>query len=169
MDLAERYVQLSLLGRDTFVAAVARGALVGRENPRPQRRLARGSEMGRLAALEASSSLAQLRRSWQILPLAKRPGGAFVDVITVGRTAQNDIQLEDMSVSRFHAFFRRRDGVWLVCDAGSSNGTTVGGAPLPPRSERMVESGTAVTFGTVELTFYLADALFDVLSSPRSV
>lgn len=170
MDLAERYFQLSLLGRETFLESVAHGVLVRRRHD-PIRSL--GTAVGSSESCTALArvdpfvgGLSPARHNLEIYPLAKKPGGAFVDLVTVGRTSDNDIQLEDISVSRFHAFFRRRQGRWFLCDAGSSNGTRVHGKRLELRSEREVRSATPLHFGGVEMTFYVADALFDVLSSP---
>src|SRR5262249_35799649 len=58
---------------------------------------------------------------------------AFPSMITVGRTANNDVVVPDISVSKFHAFFRTVDGVLTLADAGSKNGTEVGGQALAPK------------------------------------
>jgi pSer/pThr/pTyr-binding forkhead associated (FHA) protein len=48
-------------------------------------------------------------------------------VLKIGRNAENDIVLKDMSVSRHHATIEVRGEKMLVFDAGSKNGTTVNG------------------------------------------
>ena len=188
MNLGERYYQLSLLGRVSFLEAVAPGALVVRpqaaENGGPPSAagsqvhapLAKGSGQRRNPlfqkpmGLNTAQSLPS-RTPWQrgtpnlhILPLTKVPGTPFVDLITLGRTSGNDLRLNDHSVSRFHAFFRRRLGSWLLCDAGSKNGTRVAGTHLAPRTEARLTSGALINFGSVEVTFYGSDALFDLLT-----
>lgn len=45
------------------------------------------------------------------------------DVTSVGRHPESDIFLDDVTVSRRHAEFRRTDGVFSVHDVGSLNGT----------------------------------------------
>lgn len=47
------------------------------------------------------------------------------DVVTVGRDARADILLDDSTVSRQHAVFRRTKDGYMVEDAGSLNGTYV--------------------------------------------
>lgn len=45
--------------------------------------------------------------------------------LTVGRAADSDIMLDDVTVSRNHAEFVARDGGWDIVDMGSLNGTYV--------------------------------------------
>jgi hypothetical protein len=170
LNLGERYFQLSRLGRETFVESVARGNLVRERRPRrrPRGTLAGNSSPAETAVSRVAPSLTfgPARRDLEVFPLSKREGTPFVDLITVGRTSDNDVHLDDRSVSRFHAFFRMRHGRWYVCDAGSSNGTRLGTSALPPRNEAEIRSGMNVHFGLLTLTFYVADDLFDVLNSP---
>ncbi|MEL6406309.1 MAG: FHA domain-containing protein [Chloroflexota bacterium] len=44
---------------------------------------------------------------------------------TIGRSSNNDIQIPEQHVSRQHAVITYRDGVFMVDDLGSSNGTFV--------------------------------------------
>jgi hypothetical protein len=56
--------------------------------------------------------------------------------VSVGRPPNNDLVIDDESVSRFHAVFKRddRSGQWSVADAGSSNGTFARGDRLEPEA-----------------------------------
>jgi hypothetical protein len=175
MDMGERYYQLSLLGRVSFVEAVAPAALVAQPTSAPRTRMARGTDnselFGGAKSAETDEILDLQRLPWQpelkplaIIPLCKSPGTPFVDLITLGRTKGNDILLNDPSVSRFQAFFRQRLGKWYICDAGSRNGTYLAGERLPARTEALVQSRDLLQFGNVQLTFYTADALFDLLA-----
>ncbi|MEZ5116759.1 MAG: FHA domain-containing protein [Candidatus Nanopelagicales bacterium] len=47
------------------------------------------------------------------------------DVVTVGRTPESTIFLDDVTVSRRHAEFRQDSAGWSVHDVGSLNGTYV--------------------------------------------
>lgn len=49
------------------------------------------------------------------------------DVVTVGRHPDSDIFLDDITVSRRHAEFRRTGPTFTVTDVGSLNGTYVNG------------------------------------------
>lgn len=172
MDQAEHYLQLAKLGLDGFLASAAPAALV---RARPDAGANVDDELRRDVSvdleldLEIETMVAEMegyRRRIarvQVYPLVKKAGASFPDMITVGRTANNDVVLRDVTVSRLHAFFRHRDGKWVVADGGSKNGTRLDGAPLEPRRERDVDSGQVVRIGDLDLTFYTAAALFRVL------
>lgn len=49
------------------------------------------------------------------------------DVLSVGRARDNDIVIENLSVSRNHARIKRQDGKFTLVDMNSSNGTLVNG------------------------------------------
>ncbi len=173
MDQADRYYQLSLLGRDAFLRSVADAALVRRRGGEGTGR-SRGQlnenlteEDTLIAGLAGRSpSGSGVTGDLEIYPLAKKAGAPFADRITVGRTANNDVVLKDITVSRFHVYFRHRDQQWTVCDAGSKNGTSLDGAPMEPRKELDLISGARLRIGDLETTFYLAPALFDLLQKP---
>src|SRR5213082_30052 len=82
-------------------------------------------------------------------------------VVNLGRADYNDIVLSDPSVSTSHAKLQRREGVWVLVDLDSTNGTFVEGervsgeAPLGP--------GTMVRLGDVQLLFEPADEKQGVL------
>jgi len=167
VDQADRYRQLALLGKDVFLASAAPAALIRRRADDSEVLDRTGSGDKDLDAETQVAAAVGRRRApggIEVFPLAKKPGASFPDMITIGRTANNDIVLRDVTVSRLHAFFRRRDDRWVVADAGSKNGTAVEGEPLLPRRERDVGSGTGVRIGDLELTFYTAVELFAVLS-----
>jgi len=74
-------------------------------------------------------------------------------LITVGRAAKNDVAIADISISRFHAFFKRNSaGGFQLHDAGSTNGTMVNESSVctkeagPPTD---VKSGDNIRFGQV--------------------
>ncbi|HVK74501.1 MAG TPA: FHA domain-containing protein [Kofleriaceae bacterium] len=165
MDQAERYLQLALLGRSAFLASSAPAALVRRraegQDTDSDSRPSIDEEVDTLVA----PVLGRRRgpRGVEVYPLAKKPGASFADMITIGRTPNNDVVLRDVTISRFHAYFRQRGDKWIVADAGSKNGSEMAGDPLEPRKERELTSGTALRIGDLELTFYTAADLFGVL------
>lgn len=73
--------------------------------------------------------------------------------LRIGRSEQNDLRLNDASVSRYHAFLRRVDGRYLLSDLGSQNGTFVNGRQVHAPSA--LQSGDRIRAGTTELTFHL--------------
>ena len=81
-------------------------------------------------------------------------GSTFVlddEVRTAGRNPESDVFLDDITVSRKHAQFERRDGVWFVKDVGSLNGTYVNGRSV---DEARLTSGDEVQIGRFKLTFF---------------
>jgi hypothetical protein len=175
VDAADHYAQLARLGLDAFVAAAAPAALVRRrrsDTPTPPPPLGDdGDTTTEVDADHDGDTMVGMpdgtrRRSgaFEIFPLAKKPGAPFPDMITVGRTPNNDVVLRDATVSRLHAFFRQRGAGWLVADAGSKNGSQLDGVPLEPRKERAIGGGQLVRIGDLELTFYTAAELFRVLA-----
>jgi len=78
-----------------------------------------------------------------------------VPVVNIGRADYNDLVLPEESVSGTHAKLTRREGVWMLSDLGSTNGTFIDGerltgdAPLTP--------GNVVRFGDVSLMFEPTD------------
>lgn len=49
------------------------------------------------------------------------------DLTTIGRHADSDIELDDITVSRRHSEIHRQQGTSIVKDAGSLNGTYLNG------------------------------------------
>lgn len=104
---------------------------------------------------------------WLILPVVKREKSLSLVRLTVGRTANNDVPVEDPSVSRLHAFFEP-GSPWTVKDAGSRLGTKINNVAVEEPTP--VRSGDQVAFGDVELTFMDVDALIYFVDrmSPRA-
>jgi Domain of unknown function (DUF1707)/Inner membrane component of T3SS, cytoplasmic domain len=96
-------------------------------------------------------------------PALMLPSGTQVS-FTIGRDASCDLVLFDMTVSRTHAGLRREAGGWLLCDAGSTNGTRLNGwrvtEPVP------VQAGDHVTFGTMTLVITERAPRMRVASTP---
>ena len=71
--------------------------------------------------------------------------------MTIGRSRQCDVVVDDATVSRRHALFSEHDGQWTVEDLGSKNGTAVNGvlvsAPTP------LAAGDVVGFGARAIRF----------------
>lgn len=101
-----------------------------------------------------------------VFPLVKSTGNAFGRGITVGRTGNNDVVLDDGSVSRFHAWFSRDtgDAGFVLTDAGSKNGSYAAGGRLLPRKPTPVGEGMRLRFGQVEVSFYTAGGFARLLA-----
>jgi hypothetical protein len=91
-----------------------------------------------------------------VLEVRKRPHGAtLAPGITLGRTPDNDVIVEDPTVSRVHATFseEKQTGVWYVTDDGSHNGTWHDGTLLIPGRPTPLFDRASLRFGDMLATF----------------
>ncbi len=72
-------------------------------------------------------------------------------IIRIGRALDNDIVLQDASVSRHHAEIERRDGACLMRDLGSQNGTWVAEKRV---TEIRLNPGDYLRIGDAAFTFH---------------
>jgi len=83
------------------------------------------------------------------IPLVFKPGGRRLNV---GRASDNDLNLNDTSVSKIHAaLLMTTEGALLVADTGSTNGTYLNGRRISYGESRLIEDGDVVGFGDVEV------------------
>ncbi len=75
------------------------------------------------------------------------------ETTTAGRHPEADIFLDDVTVSRRHAEFRKTDGSFEVVDVGSLNGTYVN---REPRNSQVLEVGDEIQIGKFRLVFIAA-------------
>lgn len=101
-----------------------------------------------------------------VFPVVKSRTNAFGRGVTVGRTGNNDVVLDDGSVSRFHAWLARDEAQagFMLTDAGSKNGSWLSGVRLTPRKPVLLEDGVRLRFGQVELAFYTASGFVRMLA-----
>jgi pSer/pThr/pTyr-binding forkhead associated (FHA) protein len=74
------------------------------------------------------------------------------DTTSAGRHPDSDIFLDDVTVSRRHAEFRREGGEFIVVDVGSLNGTYVNREPV---DTAVLASGDEVQIGKFRLVFLI--------------
>lgn len=80
-------------------------------------------------------SAAILRYLNRVMFLAKRPGNPFPNLISVGRSAKNDLVIAVETVSKMHGYFVNEDGQWYFTDHGSTNGSRLNDRPIEARSK----------------------------------
>jgi len=91
--------------------------------------------------------------------LVVRSGGGRVgqsfpltgEKMTIGRSPETDVFLDDVTVSREHATLVRRGGEWFLDDAGSLNGTYVNRQRV---DSHRLEDGDELQIGKFKLTFF---------------
>jgi pSer/pThr/pTyr-binding forkhead associated (FHA) protein len=76
-------------------------------------------------------------------------------VANIGRADYNDLMIPDESVSTTHAKLQRREGVWVLVDLDSTNGTFVDGERV--KGETPLSPGVTVRFGDISLVFEPTD------------
>lgn len=105
---------------------------------------------------EESAALSSLPSGSALLIVHRGPGAGSrylldQDLTVAGRHPDADIFLDDVTVSRRHAEFRRNGTGFEVVDLGSMNGTYVDGNRV---ESQILVSGLEVMIGKFRLTFY---------------
>ena len=93
--------------------------------------------------------------------MAERRGRGYIAVggkrhvlagerLTIGRSRDSEIVVDDPNVSRSHAEVRKTIEGWMIVDLGSTNGVKVNGRRV---QEEVLRPGDKITLGLVELEF----------------
>lgn len=140
--LAKKY---EAADREAFVRAEPHDWLVWEAGPwRPP---ARGRE-----TIQARPGMPGLNAG-ESLAISVEPA-AGARSITVGRSTENDVVIDDATLSRIHMRLERGEGGrWAAIDLGSSNGTTVDGV-LARGQAVPLKNGSVIEAGAVRLSFY---------------
>jgi hypothetical protein len=83
--------------------------------------------------------------------------------VVLGRSAECDISIHDILLSRRHCRLTPVDGNWLLIDLGSRNGTVVGDKTV---EEHNLKHGEAIRIGKTKVTFK-ADAFVPPRAKPN--
>jgi len=90
-------------------------------------------------------------------------GGAGASQKSIGRTPDNDIQIEHPQVSSKHAILHHVQGQLYLEDRGSSNGTYVRGQRLAPGQKVPVQNGEKVFIGPMPLLIQVQNQQVEVV------
>ncbi len=74
-----------------------------------------------------------------------------VPMVNIGRAEYNDIVVPDPSVSSAHAKIQLREGIWMLTDMGSTNGSFVDGERV--EDEAPLAPGALIRFGDFSVVF----------------
>ncbi len=127
-----------------------------REQDEAARRAAEQGGKPKVAVPEAPKEMrvtarASLPGNKREVPLLFVMGGKRLNV---GRGSDNELYLDDASVSKIHAaLLMNGEGTLLVADTGSTNGTYINGRRIAYGEARSIEEGDVVGFGDVEVRF----------------
>ena len=117
----------------------------------PEERPLNAEDAAAVDALPVGSALLVVQRG----PSA---GSRFLldtDVVTAGRHPDSDIFLDDVTVSRRHAEFRREADGFHVADVGSLNGTYVNRDRI---DDVLLQGGDEVQIGKFRLVYFASHA-----------
>lgn len=121
---------------------------------------ARGSSAAPVAAPPAAPAPATSRREATSgeargLALVRSDNGEHVplvgDVLSLGRSRERDITVDDNRVSRTHLRLERHQRGWVVIDEGSANGTLVRNQPIEAHQPTPIRPGDVISVGPVDL------------------
>ncbi len=104
------------------------------------------AEVGGVEGLSSGSALIVVKRG----PNAGSRLLLDQPVTSIGRNRDSDIFLDDVTVSRRHAEFRRENGDFRVVDIGSLNGTYLNRKPV---ESAVLASGDEIAIGKFRLVF----------------
>ena len=87
------------------------------------------------------------RYRWSLVGEDGREIPILGGIIRIGRGEENEVQIDDLKVSRFHAEIHMAGEELDVVDLGSTNGTFLNGERLPPHQPKRLSAGEEVIFG----------------------
>jgi pSer/pThr/pTyr-binding forkhead associated (FHA) protein len=88
------------------------------------------------------------------------------DTLRIGRMKENDIVINNLSVSRFHAVLKRENGQVLLEDCGSENGCSIDGTRI--EGSVVLQPGDEVLIGKHRLVLSESDGDETGASSPET-
>ena len=116
---------------------------------------------------EATPATVNLRRCKLVVVRGTQRGTELViggDQFRVGKAPENDLHLEDETVSRVHFEITRDAKGYLVRDMKSTNGTFLDGAEV---KEAYLRAGSVIRAGATELKFTPFDERIEILPSEK--
>jgi hypothetical protein len=90
----------------------------------------------------------------QVSLIRKSARNPFAQQIYIGRAPNNDVVIDDPSVSKSHAFLDQEGARWRITDMGSANGTWLNGVKVGDNTPRDLIDGVKLTLGTLEMQFF---------------
>jgi len=108
--------------------------------------------------IEQKNVVSNLPKGEGILLVLKGAGAGarfLLDAVEtkIGRDTSNEIQLDDITVSRTHAMITKKDG-YSIKDLGSLNGTYLNAIAV---RETTVNAGDEIQIGKYHLTLFIGD------------
>jgi hypothetical protein len=102
----------------------------------------------------------------RVFPIVKGApaGGAPARPVFVGRTADNDVVIPELSISKRHCAFDLRGREVTISDCGSTNGTKLNGVPLDGGAPVPLCGGETVGIGRFTFVFETPAGFLELVS-----
>ncbi len=153
------------IGKDPFLRKYLKPFLA-EVNPSAEPQNQQNAQFGTMVGAKAPSASVffeekQIKSDSRIFPLHKRVA-VFPDKITVGRSANNDIVLDDALISKLQSYFVFEQEKVFITDADSKNGTFLDARKLPAMQKVECPNGSLISFGPrVKFILMSAELLWD--------
>lgn len=103
---------------------------------------------------------------FSIFPIVKTNKNPFLKKITVGRTALQDIIVQNMAVSKFHSYFHFDDDQnYFLVDNNSTNGTFVNGNKIEAEKNILLKDKDEISFSDSKFIFYFAESAYTIFNN----
>jgi len=116
------------------------------------------SEIKLADILNFSGSLSKID---EILEVKKTDRNLFLSKIIVGRTSTQDIIIDDIKISKFHAYFQIKDGRYYLCDPGSTNGTIIDNLKMDVSTPVIINNNNVIRFADNSYTFFTPETAYE--------
>ena len=107
----------------------------------------------------------------RVIEIKKRKIKPAKDIITIGRSANNDIIIYNRMVSKSHGhlYINSFDGACYLVDLNSTNGTYINNNRIEPHENHKLINADEISFGLeTKLIYFSARALHTILSDLKS-
>lgn len=128
--------------------------------------LSSDSAIKSLNELVKSETKAQNNEVIDVIPVVKTKKNNE-EYITIGRIESQDIFIDDLSISKLHAYLQLVDNKYLITDNNSTNGTVLNGLKLSANVQNNIKDQDKVLFGNIRYTFFSARSAYMFLKKQK--
>lgn len=103
------------------------------------------------------------QRGGEALALALAPKDRKSPQVTLGRGPENDVEVNDGTLSQTHLIFMHGPVGWTVRDARSKNGSWLDAVKLTPGNPAALRNGAKIRAAQASLVFFTPEGMFEHL------
>lgn len=127
-----------------------------------------GAASSTLISAPSLDAAAVSRLIGRVFPLRRSPQSPPGAAISVGRTSDNDVAVPEYSISKRHCVIRvDANGTGTLTDLGSTNGTTIDGAPVTAKKAVPLKQGTLIGLGRFGFAYHTPLGFLQVVQAQR--